>query len=117
MAALGREVVPDVNCTLIVSSGRSGESDTIGLQSSKANRLSNGIAARMLDVSIRDEEFSTKMIFRREGMDADSNFEASKSGEICLKRVTFSLGFLYGRFVSAPIIRCAASRCDNAAMI
>lgn len=57
-----------------------------------------------------EEELSTSMIFLSEGTDSDSTFEACRSGTSSLSKEVLSLGGLYGRFVSLPIIRCADSR-------
>jgi len=59
---------------------------------------------------------STRKIFRSEGTASDSIFFPPRSGIICFKRDTFSLGGLYGRFVSVPMTKCAASRCRSAEM-
>lgn len=117
-AAFGKEVVPDVNWMLIISSGSRGESGTIAFPVSEeeCRRDSNGVIAEKDETSIRDSELSTRKIFRSEVTLADSIFSASKSGTICFKRVTFSLGFLNGKFVSVPMIKCAASRCESAAI-
>lgn len=117
-AAFGREVVPDVNWMLTISSWRNSSS---GITVSAflevcERRLLNGMVARKEEVSIRSSELLTRIIFRSEGTDADSNFKASRSGEMVLRSVIFSLDGLYGRFVSVPIIKCAASRWLNAAM-
>lgn len=62
------------------------------------------------EVLIRPAELSTKIIFWSEGTAADFNTVDSRSGRICFSSETFSLGNLYGRFVSAPRIKCAASK-------
>jgi len=117
-AAFGNEVVPDVNWMLMMSSLSRGESGTMALPFCKVEwrRDSNGVVAEKVETSIRESELLTRKIFRNEGMLADSTFAASKSGTICFRRATFSLGFLNGKFVSVPIIKCAASRCESAAM-
>jgi hypothetical protein len=61
-----------------------------------------GVVAEKEEVSIRDDELSTRKIFRSEGTASDSTFFPPRSGVICFKRDTFSLGGLYGRFVSVP---------------
>lgn len=43
----------------------------------------NGIVAFNASVSMREEELSTRMIFCKEGTDADSSFVACRSGAIC----------------------------------
>jgi hypothetical protein len=55
-------------------------------------------------------------MFRSEGTASDSTFLPPRSGIICFKRDTFSLGGLYGRFVSVPMTKCAASKCRRAEM-
>lgn len=96
----------------MISSGSNGESGTMSFPFCEVedNRDSNGVVVENDETSIRESELSTRMIFRNEGTLADSIFAASKSGTICFRSVTFSLGFLNGRFVSVPIIKCAASR-------
>ena len=64
-----------------------------------------GVVAENEEVSIREDELSTRMIFCRDGTLADSNFFAERSGAICRRRGIFSLGGLYGRFVSVPMIK------------
>jgi hypothetical protein len=117
-AAFGKEVVPDVNWMLMISSGSKGESGTIAfpVPEEACRRDSNGVIAEKDETSILDFESSTRKIFRNEVTLADWIFFASKSGTICFKRVTFSLGFLNGKFVSVPMIKCAASRCESAAI-
>ncbi len=97
---------------LIISSLSRGESGTIDFPVSviEYKRDSNEVVAEKGETSILESELSTRMIFRNEGTLADSILAASKSGTICFRSVTFSLGFLNGRFVSVPIIKCAASR-------
>ena len=103
---------------LIISSGSRGESGTRAFSFSEVEyrRFSKGVIAEKDETLILESELSTKTIFRNEVILADSTFAASKSGTICFKRVTFSLGFLKGKFVSVPMIKCAASRCESAAI-
>jgi hypothetical protein len=117
-AAFGKDVVPDVNWMLTISFGSRGESGTIAFPFSEdeCRRDSNGVIAEKDETSTRDSELSTRKTFRNEVTLADSISFASKSGTICFKRVTFSLGFLNGKFVSVPMIKCAASRCESAAI-
>jgi hypothetical protein len=75
-----------------------------------------GVVAEKGEVSIREDELSTRKIFRSEGTASDSIFLPPRSGVICFKRDTFSLGGLYGRFVSVPMTKCAASKCRSAEM-
>jgi hypothetical protein len=104
-AAFGSEVVPEVNWIFMIFSFCEVE----------YRRDSNGVVAEKDETSIRESELLTRNILRKEGMLADSTCAVSNSGTICLRRVTFSLGFLNGKFVSVPIIKWAASRCDSAA--
>jgi hypothetical protein len=118
-AAFGREVVPDVNWMLIMSSWWRGESGMIPLpvwELDSESKDVKGVVAERGEVSIREDELSTRKMFRSEGTASDSTFFPPRSGIICFKRDTFSLGGLYGRFVSVPMIKCAASRCRNAEM-
>jgi hypothetical protein len=118
-AALGREVVPDVNWMLIVSWISKGSSGITSLLLELVKLPSGsmkGVVALREEVSIRSWELSTRIMFLSEGADADSNFDADKSGAICFNSVMFSRGGLYERFVSVPIIRCAAERCESADM-
>lgn len=111
-AAFGALVVPDVNWMLTISSlCNSSSGTTVSAFLALENRRSvNGVVAWKEEVLIRSSELLTSIIFRSDGTDADSNFEFSRSGEIVLRSVTFSLGDLYGKVVSVPIIRCAASK-------
>lgn len=109
-------MVPDVNWMLTISSLSKALSGSTAAGLSEENSSKNGVVAEKDEMSIREEELSTRIIFRNEGIDADSSFFAERSGTICFRSVIFSLGGLYGRFVSVPIIKCSASRCDNAAM-
>jgi len=110
------EVVPDVNCMLIMSSTCRGESGMTACWLVEFMRSLNGTVACRAETSIRFDELSTRNTFRRERTALDCSKEASRSGVISLSRDMFSLGGLKGRFVSAPIIRCEASRWLSAEM-
>jgi len=100
---------------LIISCLSSGESGTTSWEV-VLKRDVNGIVAFKGDTSTLDEELSTKKIFFNDGTDADSSLEDVRLGAICCSKETFSRGGLYARFVSAPIMRCAAARCERADM-
>lgn len=116
-AAFGRVVVPDVNWMLTMSSLWSSESGMMSWTPELSfMREVKGVAAENGEVSIRPAALSTKMIFRRDGTDSDCTSGNVRSAAIALSRVTFSRGGLYATFVSAPIIKWAASRCESADM-
>lgn len=103
----------------MISSLSSGESGTISCSFwdiDSWNSEAKGVVAENGETSTLKEELSTRMMFFSEGTLALSTLFALRSGIICCKSETFSLGGLYARFVSAPMIRCAASRCDRAAI-
>ena len=93
-AALGRDVVPDVNWMLTISSLSKALSGFTALVSFEEKSSKKGVVAEKDEVSIREEELSTRIIFRSEGIDADSSFFAERSGAICFRSVIFSLGGL-----------------------
>ena len=110
--------MPDVNCIFTMSSlcsSSSGTTDSSFLELA-AKRSVKGVVTRKGEVSIRSDELLTSIMLRKEGTDADSSFDVERSGKIVLSSVMFSFGGLYGKFVSVPMIKCAASRCDNAAI-
>ncbi len=101
----------------MISSLSRGESGTISLLFWEVvpRKISEkGVVAENEETSILDEELSTSMIFFNERTLALSTLLAPRSGMSCCNSVTFSRGGLYGRFVSVPMMRCAASRCDRA---
>ena len=110
--------MPDVNWMLTISSLCSSSSGaTVSDFLAVENRRSvNGVVAWKEEVLIRSSELLTSIIFRNDGTEADSSSEFSRSGKIVLRSVIFSLGDLYGRLVSVPIIRCAASKWFKAAI-
>ena len=104
--------MPDVNCMLTMSSLCSSSSGTTAspfLEPHTRRSLKSEVA-RKEEVSIRFSELAARMIFRNEGTEAESSFEVDRSGNMVLSNVIFSLGGLYGRFVSVPIIKCAACK-------
>ena len=117
-AAFGMAVVPDVNWMLIVSLGFSGASGVrFRREVCPYRRSSKGIVDLSAATSTRPRELSTRIISLRDGTDADSMPRPdSRSGAICLSSVMFSRGGLKARFVSAPMMRRVAERCDNAEM-
>ena len=116
-AAFGALVVPDVNCIFTMSSRWSSASGTtLSFREVEPKRSVKGVVERKGEVSIRPWELSTSIMLRREGTDADPNSEADRSGTMVLRSVIFSLGGLYGKFVSVPIIRWVASRWESAEM-
>lgn len=76
----------------------------------------NAVVADNLVRSTRPAELSTSTIFCSKGRDADSTLYPAKSGAICLSKDKLSRGSLNARFVSAPSMKCAASRCESAEM-
>lgn len=104
--------MPDVNCMLTMSSLWSSSSGTTvsSFLELDARRSLKDEVARKEEVSIRFSELFTRMIFRNEGTEVDSSFEVDRSDDMVFSNVIFSLGGLYGRFVSVPITKCAASR-------
>ena len=106
IAALGVEVVPDVNWMLIVSSGRR-EVSIVLVKEEKS--VPKGIVDVKGVLSI-DSELSTRKTFLSSGTTTDSTLHPPRSVTISFSSVIFSLGALYGKFVSVPIIRCAAAR-------
>lgn len=109
-------MVPDVNWMFTISPADRGESGVMVWPDWVEKREVKGVVAENEEVSTREDELSTRNIFRRDGTLADSTFFAERSGAICRRRVMFSLGGLYGRFVSVPMIKCAASKCESAAI-
>ena len=105
-AALGREVVPDVNWMLTISSLERGVSGmTCLIDDCEHIRSWNGVVAVKEDVSILPAELSTRMMFLSDGTDVDLSSDAERLGTIASRSVTFSLGGLKARFVSAPMTR------------
>ena len=80
-------------------------------------RSVNGVNAEYFDTALCVSELSTRKTFRNDGTLGDCTVLPSKSGTISFKRLQFSLGFLNGNFVSVPIIKWLASRCESAATI
>lgn len=73
-AALGREVVPEVNWMLMMSSGDKDGSalEVLELVCERTSlKLSRGFR---FEASIRPSEFSTRMICCRDGTDSDCSF-------------------------------------------
>lgn len=73
-AALGREVVPEVNWMLMISSGDKDRS-VLEVLPSACERTSLKLSrAFKFEVSIRPPEFSTRMTCFRDGTDSDCSF-------------------------------------------
>ena len=113
-AALGEEVVPDVNWMFTISLLVSGEERGGGVESASEETAANETAARSSFGSMRPLELSTRMICRSEGTASDSILDLATSGTILLMRETLERGDLKGRFVSVPMTRWEASRCVRA---
>ena len=116
-AALGIDVVPEVNWILTTSLGDRDDEGVGGLASVSCDIEDHGVVARNGVGSIRPLEFSTRMMFLRDGMASEVRVELKRSGTMVSRRGTLDRGGLYGRFVSVPITKCVADRWLKAAMI
>lgn len=109
-AALGMEVVPEVNWMLTMSWLESVAEGIGGGATRSAFRSAKGVVARRCLGSMRPEELSTRTMCFREGTVSDWSFEVKRSGTRASRRVMLLRGGLKGRFVSVPITKCEASR-------
>lgn len=116
-AALGEEVVPDVNCILTMSWLERIEEGVGLLVSVSRLMLEKGLVARKSAGSILPAELSTRMIFLRDGASSDSSLELAESLIIVSSMGTFERGGLKGRLVSVPIMRWVTPRWFRALMI
>lgn len=115
-AALGIEVVPEVNWIFTISWFERASDSAGGLELLYELKSVKGVVACSGLGSIRPPELSTRTICCSFGAVSDCNFEADRSGTRLSRRLMFDRGALKGRFVSVPMTRCEASRCVSADM-
>lgn len=115
-AALGIEVVPEVNWMFIMSwLERGAEGAGAGAWRS-AFRPVKGVVARRALISMRPDALSTRTMCLSDGTLSDSSFDAERSGTRASRRVMLFRGGLNGRFVSVPMTRWETSRWVSAEM-
>lgn len=115
-AALGREVVPEVNWMLMVSLGWRGDFGKGSRLCPERRMWLYSVMGLREEGLMRPSELLTMMICWSDGTTLDSSFGDWRSGMICWSSGIFDRGSFLGRFVSVPMMRWEASRWLRAEM-